>query len=211
MAAAPEDKDSVFINCPFTADYKQLFHSIIFTVLSCGFRPRTAMEAGDAGDVRLDKIARLITESAYSIHDLSAVELDQTNQLPRFNMPFELGMVIGCKKIARAHYARRPMLIMERTAYTSQKCLSDIAGQDLKAHAGSVSRTISIVRGWLLQQSNRKNIPGHVRIQNAFNDFYALLPDLCGEAELEADDISYSDFVTLAQQWLVQRNVENAT
>jgi len=169
------------------------------------------MEAGDAGDIRLDKIARLITESAYSIHDLSAVELDQTNQLPRFNMPFELGMVIGCKKIARAHYARRPMLIMERTAYTSQKCLSDIAGQDLKAHAGSVSRTISIVRGWLLQQSNRKNIPGHVRIQNAFNDFHALLPDLCGEAELEADDISYSDFVTLAQQWLVQRNVENAT
>lgn len=65
MAAAPEDEDSVFINCPFTADYKQLFHSIIFTVLSCGFRPRTAMEAGDAGDIRLDKIARLITESAY--------------------------------------------------------------------------------------------------------------------------------------------------
>ncbi|MNT95048.1 hypothetical protein D3C72_2368490 [compost metagenome] len=87
-------------------------------------------------------------------------------------------MVVGCKKIARAHYARRPMLIMERTAYTSQKCLSDIAGQDLKAHAGSVSRTIRIVRGWLLQQSNRKNIPGHVRIQNAFNDFYALLPEL---------------------------------
>lgn len=211
MAASSEDEDSVFINCPFTDDYRQLFHSIIFTVLSCGFRPRTAMEAGDAGDVRLDKIARLITESAYSIHDLSAVELDNTNQLPRFNMPFELGMVIGCKKIARAHYARRPMLIMERTAYTSQKCLSDIAGQDLKAHAGSVSRTISIVRGWLLQQSGRQNIPGHVRIQNAFNDFYGLLPDLCVEAELEADDISYSDFVILAQQWLVQRNVENAT
>lgn len=211
MAAPSEDEDSVFINCPFTDDYKQLFHSIIFTVLSCGFRPRTAMEAGDAGDIRLDKIARLITESAYSIHDLSAVELDKTNQLPRFNMPFELGMVIGCKKIARAHYARRPMLVLERTPYTSQKCLSDIAGQDLKAHAGSVHKTISIVRGWLLQQSNRQNIPGHVRIQNAFTDFYELLPDLCSEAELEADDVSYSDFVILAQQWLVQRNVENAT
>lgn len=209
--AITEDEDSVFINCPFTDDYKQLFHSIIFAVLSCGFRPRTAMEAGDAGDIRLEKIARLIAESAYSIHDLSAVELDDINQLPRFNMPFELGMVIGCKKIARARYARRPMLIMERTAYISQKCLSDIAGQDLRAHGGSVPRTINIVRGWLLQQSNRKNIPGHVRIQNAFNAFYEILPDLCNEAELEVDDIAYSDFVILAQQWLVQRNIENAT
>jgi hypothetical protein len=208
---APKDEDSVFINCPFTDDYKKLFHSIIFTVLSCGFRPRTAMEAGDGADIRLDKIVRLITQSAYSIHDLSAVELDKTNKLPRFNMPFELGMVIGCRKIARSRYAQRPVLIMEHTAYTSQKCLSDIAGQDLKAHGGSVPKTINIVRGWLLQQSNRQNIPGHVRIQNAFDSFYELLPELCGEAELDVEEIAYSDFVILSQQWLVERNVENAT
>lgn len=212
MAAAPsESEDSVFINCPFTDDYKQLYHSIIFTVLSCGFRPRTAMEAGDAGDIRLDKIMRLVAESPYSIHDLSAVELDDQNQLPRFNMPFELGLVIGCKRIPGSRYSRRPLLVMERTAYTAQKCLSDIAGQDLKAHGGSVSRIINIVRTWLLQQSDRPDIPGHVRIQNAFNAFYDVLPELCDEAELEADDISYSDFVLLAQQWLVERNVENAT
>lgn len=209
--AAPKDEDSVFINCPFTDDYKKLFHSIIFTVLSCGFRPRTAMEAGDAGDIRLDKIARLISQSAYSIHDLSAVQLDNTNNLPRFNMPFELGMVIGCKKIARSRYAQRPVLIMEHTAYTSQKCLSDIAGQDLKAHGGLLSRAIKIVRVWLLQQSKRKNIPGHLRIEKEFDSFYELLPNLCGEAGIDVDEISYSDFVILAQQWLVERNVENAT
>jgi len=207
---SPEDKDSVFINCPFSDDYRQLFHSIVFTVVSCGFRPRSALEAGDAGDIRLDKIARLIAESAYSVHDLSAVELDDVNNLPRFNMPFELGMVIGCRKVARARYERRPMLIMERAAYTSQKCLSDIAGQDLKAHAGSVPKIIRIVRGWLLQQSGRQNIPGYVRIQDAFNSFYGVLPELCMEAGLEADEISYSDFVILSQQWLVQRNVESA-
>lgn len=211
MAAAVLDKDSVFINCPFTADYKESFHSIIFTVLSCGFRPRTAMEAGDAGDIRLDKIIRLVAESAYSIHDLSAVELDNKNTLPRFNMPFELGLVIGCKKIAGVRFARRPLLIMESVAYTTQKCLSDIAGQDMKAHNGSVTRIISIVRTWLLQQSRRENIPGNVRIQNAFRDFYGVLPDLCDAAELEATDISYSDFVSLAQQWLVERNAESAT
>jgi hypothetical protein len=212
MAAANAvDKDSVFINCPFTDDYKESFHSIIFTVLSCGFRPRTAMEAGDAGDIRLDKIIRLIRESFYSIHDLSAIELDNKNKLPRFNMPFELGLVIGCKKIAGARFSQRPILIMERESYTTQKCLSDIAGQDLKAHAGSVSRIIRSVRAWLLQQSGRPGIPGHERIERAFRSFYELLPEICKEAELDSADLSYSDFVILAQQWLVERNAQNAT
>lgn len=212
MATASSlDKDSVFINCPFTEDYRELFHSIIFAVLSCGFRPRTAMEAGDAGDIRLDKIIRLIAESSYSIHDLSAVELDRENNLPRFNMPFELGLVIGCRKIAGPKFARRPILVMERTAYITQKCLSDIAGQDLRAHSGSVSRIINIVRAWLLQQSQRENIPGHVRIQNAFASFYGVLPALCEVAELDVSNLSYSDFVTLSQQWLVERNAASVT
>ena len=203
-------EDSVFINCPFTDDYKELFHCIIFCVLACGFRPRSALETGDAGDVRLDKIVRLIKESCYSIHDLSAIELDSVNDLPRFNMPFELGLVIGCKKLAGAKYASRPILVMEKSAYTSQKCLSDIAGQDLKAHQGSTTQVISIVRSWLSQQSKRKGIPGHVRIQNAFDQFSNELPDLCQVAGLEYDEISYPDFVYLAQQWLIEQNAASA-
>jgi hypothetical protein len=203
-------KDSVFINCPFTDDYKQLFHCIIFCVLACGFRPRTALEAGDAGDIRLEKIVRLIRESHYSIHDLSAVELDTVNRLPRFNMPFELGLVIGCKKVAGDKYASRPILVMEHSAYTSQKCLSDIAGQDLKAHQGSTARVANIVRTWLLQQSKRSGIPGHVRLLNTFNQFYLVLPELCDAAGLEPDEISYPDFVYLSQQWLVEQNAASA-
>ena len=203
-------QDSVFINCPFTDDYRQLFHCIIFCVLACGFRPRTALEAGDAGDIRLDKIIRLVTESHYSIHDLSAVELDEANGLPRFNMPFELGLVIGCKKVAGAKFARRPILVMEHSAYTAQKCLSDIAGQDLKSHQGSTARVANIVRTWLLQQSKRTGIPGHVRLHTAFDQFSALLPDLCDVGGLDPAEISYPDFVNLAQQWLVEQNAASA-
>lgn len=203
-------EDSVFINCPFTEDYKELFHCIIFCVLACGFLPRSALEAGDAGDIRLDKIVRLIKESHYSIHDLSAIELDGVNRLPRFNMPFELGLVIGCKKMAGKKYANRPILVMEKNAYTSQKCLSDIAGQDLRAHQGSATRVTNIVRTWLSQQSKRTGIPGHVRIQNAFQQFSNELPDLCQAAGLEYDEISYPDFVYLAQQWLIEQNAASA-
>jgi hypothetical protein len=204
-------EDSVFINCPFTDDYKKLFHCIIFCVLACGFRPRSALEAGDAGDIRLDKIVRLVKECQYSIHDLSATELDSVNSLPRFNMPFELGLVIGCKKIAGKTYANRPILVMESSAYTSQKCLSDIAGQDLKAHQGSPNRITNIVRTWLLQQSKRSDIPGHVRVQQAYDLFYQELPELCNTAGLDHAEISYPDYVNLAQQWLIELNAANAT
>lgn len=199
-------EDSVFINCPFTDEYKKLFHCIIFCVLACGFRPRSALETGDAGDIRLDKIVRLIKESHYSIHDLSAIELDGINGLPRFNMPFELGLVIGCRKLAGSKYTNRPILVMERNAYTSQKCLSDIAGQDLKVHAGSEKRIANIVRTWLFQQSKRTGIPGHLRIQKAFDNFYGALPDLCDGAGIDDNEISYPDFVNLAQQWLIEQN-----
>ncbi len=206
-----DQKDSVFINCPFTEDYEKIFHCIIFCVLACGFRPRSALEAGDAGDIRIDKIVRLIKESHYSVHDLSAIKLDENNNLPRFNMPFELGLVIGCKKVAGAKYANRPILILEHTKFTSQKCLSDIAGQDLKAHNGCTNSTTTIVRNWLFQQTKREGIPGYVRIRKAFDSFYLALPEICEEAGLDVKEISYPDFVNLAQQWLIEQNAINAT
>lgn len=56
---------SVFINCPFTEDYASLFEAMTFTVLACGYLPRSALEKGDSGEVRMDKITRLIKASLY--------------------------------------------------------------------------------------------------------------------------------------------------
>jgi len=197
--------DHVFINCPFTPDYRPLFDCMIFTVLACGFRPRTALEAADGSDVRMDKIARLIRESAYSIHDLSAVELDEVNQLPRFNMPFELGMVIGCKKVAGHSYASRSVLILERTRYTTQKCLSDIAGQDLMAHNGDPRSLSRIVRSWLAQESGRRNIPGETPTFAAYTRFADELPAICEAAGLEFEGLIFPDLLGLTLEWLLEQ------
>ncbi|WP_046967817.1 hypothetical protein, partial [Luteibacter rhizovicinus] len=162
------DPDSVFVNCPFSTEYRPLLECMVFSILACGFRPRSALEASDGGDVRLDKIIRLVKESAYSIHDISVVELDDTNQLPRFNMPFELGRVIGCKKLAGRKYTSRSVLVLERERFTYQKCLSDIAGQDTRAHGDSPRALARIVRTWLSQESGRTGIPGDQRIFVAY-------------------------------------------
>jgi hypothetical protein len=200
------DRDSVFVNCPFSTDYRPLLECMVFTILACGFRPRSALEASDGGDVRLDKIVRLVKESAYSIHDISVIELDDANKLPRFNMPFELGLVIGCKKLAGRKYASRSLLVLERTRFTYQKCLSDIAGQDTRAHNDSPAVLTRIVRGWLSQESRRDDIPGDRRIFAAFEAFSADLPALCDASGLDYDELSYPDLLGFAQQWLQEHS-----
>lgn len=196
-------RTDVFINCPFSSDYRELMEAIVFTVLASGFRPRSALEAGDSGDVRLDKIVRLIRESAYSIHDLSAVELDCLNQLPRFNMPFELGLAIGLKKGASPPL-RHSFLVLERARYTSQKCLSDISGQDAQAHQGESRNVISIVRNWLRTEGRRSVLPGQAIIDREFRSFRNALPAMCDRAGLDRESLPFIEMMALATTWLKQ-------
>jgi hypothetical protein len=87
----------VFINCPFDAKYRPLLRGLLFAVHDCGFRARSALEVEDSGEVRVQKIVRIIAESPFGIHDISRVEADPRTNLPRFNMPLELGLFLGAK------------------------------------------------------------------------------------------------------------------
>ncbi len=88
---------NVFVNVPFDDKYEPLFEALVFTISACGYRVRCALEDDDSGDIRLDKLVELIRECPRSIHDLSRIEPGE-NDLPRFNMPFELGLALGAKR-----------------------------------------------------------------------------------------------------------------
>jgi hypothetical protein len=195
---------SVFINCPFTEDYASLFEAMAFTVLACGFHPRSALEKGDSGEVRMDKITRLIKASPYSIHDLSAVELDSTNQLPRFNMPFELGLTLGLRAAGGEH-AGHTALILERQKYTCQKCLSDIAGQDLQAHGGDVDQTILKVRNWLRTEAGL-DVPGPKQIRVDLKGFQMALARSCEKTGMSRKDVPFPELVSMQMQFLSSAN-----
>jgi hypothetical protein len=143
----------------------------------------------------------LIKESEYSLHDLSAVGLDDASGLPRFNMPFELGIAVGLKKATRA-YASHSLLVLEDEKYTYQKCLSDIAGQDLQAHGREAARLIPIVRNWLRTESRRTDMPGGTKICAEFNRFQENLPDICAQVDLDREALPFVDLLLLAQAWL---------
>src|ERR1700740_2359962 len=107
------DPEGVFINCPFDAEYQPLFRALVFAVQDCGFVARSALEREDGSEVRIEKIRRIIAESAFGIHDISRTEPDAGTGLPRFNMPLELGIFLGAKYYGGAEQARKSCVILE--------------------------------------------------------------------------------------------------
>lgn len=92
---ALDPSKSVFINCPFDADYAPLFDAIVFATVCCGFMPRSALESGTVSEPRLARILQALFSSKYSIHDLSRCAGEGSDNLARFNMPLELGMAMA--------------------------------------------------------------------------------------------------------------------
>lgn len=90
-------EDNVFINCPFDEEYHALLRPILFTTIYLGLKPRIALERSDSGEPRITKIIELIRESKYAIHDLSRLKARRKGEFFRLNMPFELGIDVGCR------------------------------------------------------------------------------------------------------------------
>jgi hypothetical protein len=107
----------VFVNCPFDARYRKLFHAIVFAISDCGFTPRCALEAEDGGEERIRKIKRIIRESRYGVHDISRVELDRKSRLPRFNMPLELGLFLGAQEYGLDEQKEKCSLVLDSVPY----------------------------------------------------------------------------------------------
>jgi hypothetical protein len=192
--------DSVFINCPFDREYSPLFEALVFCVIDCGFIPRCALEEPDSGEARIRRIQSLIKTSQYSIHDLSRVEL--TPDLPRFNMPFELGLDLGCRAFGHGAFRRKRCLILDSARYRYQRFLSDIAGQDIRPHANSPDELITQVRNWLRGASKRGSIPGPKKIKERFARFSAVIPAYCDRVGLDRNDIQFLEYVTMVEEWL---------
>lgn len=191
---------NVFINCPFDDEYTPLFEAIVFTIQACGFRPICALSRLNSSDVRLQKIVDLIARCRYSIHDLSRTELDRVSTLPRFNMPLELGIDIGCR-VFGAGQSDKSFLIFDRDRFRFQTYISDIAGQDIADHGNDPNMAIARVRDWLRTDARRTNIPGAKAMQSKYVNFRRALPALCVRFELDISALTFDDFLFTLAFW----------
>lgn len=195
---------NVFINCPFEIEYFPILKSIIFTIITCGFIPRIALERFDSSEIRLDKIKQLIEESCLSIHDLSKVKSQKKNEYFRLNMPFEIGLDLGCRLYhPNEKYRQKKSLILEKEKYAYQKALSDISNSDVKCHKGEPEEAVMCVRNWFSEIGN-KNLASSSSIWDNYNIFYA---DFYKKMTLkkfnnkDIDNLPIAEFITYIQRW----------
>lgn len=168
-----------------------------------GFRPRSARELDDGGQTRIDKIYRLIEACRYGIHDLSRTELDAVHNLPRFNMPLELGLFLGAKRYGGKSQQAKRVLILDVEQYRYQRFVSDLAGMDIHQHGGDPMRALEETRDWLANVS-RRDLPSAGRTRTAYAAFLADLPDLTAALEFDIARIPYVDFERIVASWLVE-------
>jgi hypothetical protein len=199
--AVNEYAQNVFINCPFDDKYKPLFDATVFAVQIAGFESRCALEASNAGQARLYKIMDIISGCRYGIHDISRTESSR-GHLPRFNMPLELGLDLGCWRYGSDHLGDKRLLVMDRSAHRYQKFISDIAGHDIVSHSNSVGKIIRHIRDWLSTESKAATIPGGDYILGRYRDFRRVLPTLCGVMKLNLEKLTFGDFSRAIRAWL---------
>lgn len=199
----PDYAESVFINCPFDGDYQALLEALVFAVYDCGFVARSAQEIDDGGQVRIEKITAIIEGSRLGIHDLSRIEADAGSGLPRFNMPLELGLFLGAKRFGAGKQKQKVCLILDREPYRYQQYCSDIAGQDIRAHAGDPAHVVASVRDWLRNalRDSGSMIPGGTRMAQRYAAFRAELPRMCGRLHLEPRELIFRDYAALVVGW----------
>jgi hypothetical protein len=202
MPKSPKEYDhSVFVNCPFDGEYKPLLDALVFAVQIAGFKPRCALEASNAGQFRLEKIQAIISECKYGVHDISRTELGP-NSLPRFNMPLELGLDLGCRRFGTSRQRAKKLLIMDRSRHRYQKFISDIAGQDIFAHSKNDKQIICQVRDWLSLESKAADIPGGSYMYKRYRLFRKALPGLCKASKLDMKTLTFGDFTNMVRVWL---------
>lgn len=134
MAVAKRPAD-VFLNIPFADSHEFLYVSLVAGLVALRLNPRCVLEIPPQQS-RLQRLYQLIASCPYSIHDLSYVRLSRAgHRVPRFNMPFELGIAVAValtSEGAEAHQFR----IFEARPYRVQQSLSDVLGHDPYIHRG---------------------------------------------------------------------------
>jgi hypothetical protein len=160
----------VFVNCPFDDTYLPLLRPILFAIVDLGFRPRIALESLDSGRPRIEKIISLIQSSKYAIHDLSRMQATEAGEYYRLNMPFELGLDVGCRLFGTRHWKQKKCLVLETERYRYQAAISDLGNSDIGVHGNQPIRALTEVRNWLNTEARLRAL-GPDAIWARFTDF----------------------------------------
>ena len=168
----------MFLNCPFDDLFAPLFHAAVLTIAALGFTPRCARETEGESEPRIDRIAKGLRESKYSIHDLSRFQGEGPDNLSRFNMPLELGMALSIRYGGKTSGIPHNWVAMVPRGFVHQQFISDLAGFDPPAHEQTPMSLIKAVSGWLtIQPDYSPPAPSPKTILEAYPKLVGLLEE----------------------------------
>lgn len=197
-------EENVFINCPFDEQYLPLLRPMLFTVIFLGLVPRISSEAIDSGQARLEKIVEMIRGSKYGIHDLSRSQAQKKGEYFRLNMPFELGLDLGCRHFGKSDHKTKKILVLETEPHKSKFALSDLSGCDLEAHKNEPYELIGIIRKWLNNTASMDAV-GASKIESAFSDFMAANYDALktkGFSDRDIQNLGVPELIRHMKAWV---------
>lgn len=145
--------EDVFINMPFDSKgtYRDLLIAYVSGLAGLGFTARTVLELPQH-HYRLKRLRKIIRKCGSSVHDLSCVTPSKvpskTKGFPRFNMPFELGLVVADPSAK--------WFVFEAVPHQLQLTLSDLNGHDPLIHGNEPREVIANLRDVF---RNRRSAP----------------------------------------------------
>jgi len=203
---------NVFINCPFDKKYKPLLKPLLFTILYLGYQPRIASESSDSGETRINKIFKLIQESKYSVHDLSRIKSSKKDEIFRLNMPFELGVDIGCRKFKGGKWNTKKCLILETKPYRYQKALSDLSNSEIKSHKDDPKTLVRRVRNWFVETMEIDNVKSAAVIWDNFNEFmsdFFFKRKKEGFKKADLQEMPIPEIIKFMKDWIRSKKEQN--
>jgi len=174
----------------------------VFAIHDCGYVARSAQETEDSGEVRVEKIYRIVRDCRNGIHDISRAGVNKKSGAARFNMPLELGVFLGAKKYGDSRQKEKRCLVLDRERYRYQRFCSDIAGQDIRAHHDLPSGVIRAVRDWLSGLKKGIVIPSGSKIAGRYSSFTRQLSRQAKAAQLNPGELTFGDYIVLVVGWL---------
>ena len=186
---------SVFVNCPYDPDFRPVFDAVLFSCVCCGFIPRAALETHTASIPRMTRIARALTDSKYSIHDLSLCRGEGSENLARFNMPLELGIAMAERIRMGEAEGTHDWLVLVPNGHCYRRFVSDLSGYDPTEHDGTVDSVVPAVMAWLATREDAIQTPTPAAVLTALPHFSVAISSL---REAWRERVPWSDVLLAA-------------
>ena len=123
--------------------------------------------------------------------------LDPITKLPRFNMPFELGLFLAAKSFGSGRDKAKVALILDTSEHRYRDALSDIS-----SHHGDPHAAIREVRDWLdASRGGTVSLPGGTYICEQYEAFSRDLPDASKKLNLKPAELTYADLCRAIESW----------